>query len=103
MGKKINSGAAKSVSKNTVSEAAGPMPSAVGPDGKRPLDDWDHKNNADKLMDAQEIMSDPEKMKGAMKHIKKKARAIRSVKDLQNFHNDKYGAGGDPDLEVDGQ
>lgn len=101
MGKKVNIGAAKKVSKDTASEAAGPIPSQpASPNSPRPLDDWDHKNNADKLMDAQEIMGDPEKMKGAMKHIKKKAKAIRSVKDIQAFHNEKYGANGDPDLEV---
>jgi hypothetical protein len=69
--------------------------------GARPLDDWDHQNNADALMKAQEIMGDPDKMKGAMIHIKKKAKAIRSIKDITDFHNEKYGAGGNPDLEVE--
>lgn len=103
MGKKTNTGVAKKSSPvDTMSSAAGPVqPSSPG--GPRPLDDWDHKNNADKLMEAHEIMGDPAKMKGAMMHIKKKAKAIRSVKDLQDFHQEKYGPGGDPDLAVEGK
>lgn len=96
MGKKNNMGAPK--------DTGMPMPAqpSVSPsDGPRPLDDFDHQNNADALMKAHEIMGDPAKMKGAMMHIKKKAKAIKSVKDLQNFHQAKYGAGGDPDMEVE--
>lgn len=92
MGAKKNMGAPKDSS---------PQAQPSNPMAPRPLDDYDHQNNADALMKAHEIMGDPAKMKGAMMHIKKKAKAIKSVKDLQSFHQEKYGAGGNPDLEVE--
>jgi hypothetical protein len=76
------------------------MPSSVAPSGPRPLDDFDHQQNAETLMKGQEIMQDPAKMKGALIHLKKKAKAIKSVQDIKDFHQQKYGPGGDPDMEV---
>ena len=100
MGKKVNIGAPKDTGSISQPAMAGP----VSPSGGAPeLTDWDHKNNADKLMEAQEIMGDPAKMKGALMHIKKKKMAIRGVQDLKNFHQQKYGAGGNPDMEVEGE
>lgn len=95
MGKKKNIGAPKDTGLSDTSSQ--PAVAAMAD----PKDDWQHKDNADTLMRAHEIMADPTKMKGAMIHIKKKAKAIRSVKDIQAFHQEKYGAGGDPDLETE--
>lgn len=93
MGKKKNIG----VPKDTGSTDTSAQPS-VGA-SKDPMDDWQHKDNADTLTKAHEIMADPTKMKGAMIHLKKKAKAIRSVKDIQAFHQAKYGPGGDADAD----
>lgn len=66
-----------------------------------PDDSWQHEDNARTLMKAGEIMSDPDKMKGAQKHMKKQKRAMKSMDDVIKFRNDKYGAKGNPDLSVD--
>ncbi len=60
-----------------------------------PSSDWEHEDNARTLMKAGEILSDPTKMKGAHKHMKKQKKAMRSVADLIEYRNKKHG----PDAE----
>lgn len=54
-------------------------------------DKWKHERDFGTLSDAEEIKADPERMKYALKHGKKKLKAIRSVTDLINYRNKKYG------------
>lgn len=65
------------------------------------MSDYEHEDNARTVKRAHEIMADPVKMKGVKKHIKKEKRAIKSIDDMVKYRNDKYGAKGNPDLEVD--
>jgi predicted RND superfamily exporter protein len=54
--------------------------------------DWEHEDNARTVIRAQEILNDPDKMKGVKKHLKKQKNAIRSVQDIISYRNEKYGA-----------
>ncbi len=65
----------------------------IGPVGSDPkgMSDWEHEDNARTLMRAGEILQDPKKMKGAHKHMKKQKKAMRSVQDLMEYNNQKYG------------
>lgn len=57
------------------------------------MSDWEHEDNARTLMKAGEILSDPKKMKGAHKHMKKQKKAMRSVSDLIDYKNKMHGPG----------
>lgn len=67
-----------------------------------PNNDWEHEDHARTLTKAGEILSDPMKMKGAMKHIKKQKKAFKSIDQLKKFteqkYNPKHGPDGDPDM-----
>lgn len=65
-----------------------------------PDDTWQHEDNARTLMKAGEIMNDPDKMSGAMKHVRKQKKGIKSIMDMKKFRQQKYGAGGNPDMTV---
>lgn len=71
------------------------------PANPAPTNDWEAEGHANDLMRAGEVLTDPDKMKKAMKHLKKKKRAIKSVNDLVKFRNDKFGAKPDKNLQVD--
>lgn len=53
--------------------------------------EWEHKRNHDTVMDAMEIMGDPEKMKHVNKLAGRKKKAIQSLKDIHDTLNQKYG------------
>lgn len=50
---------------------------------------WDH----DTLMRAEEIKGDQTRMKYAMKHAEKHAQAVKSIQDLKDIYDAKYGEG----------
>lgn len=50
---------------------------------------WDMQT----LMDAEDIKSNPEKMKGVMKHMKTHMARIKSIQDLKDAYDAKYGEG----------
>ena len=50
------------------------------------------KSDASTVMEAHKILSDPKKMKAVHKHLKTQKKSIKSVSDLINFRNAKYGA-----------
>ncbi len=62
-------------------------------------DDWKHEDNARTLTKAGEILSNPEMMKGAHKHLKKQKKAMRSVHDLIEYRNKKHGPKADDEME----
>lgn len=61
-------------------------------------DDYMHEDHARTLTKAGEILSDPMKMKGAMKHIKKQKKAFKSIDQLKKFHQQKFGGKGKPEM-----
>lgn len=63
--------------------------------------DWESESHARTVMEAHEIMNDPDKMKAVHKHLKKKKKAMKSVDDLIKFRNDKYGAKAPTDNDGD--
>lgn len=56
-------------------------------------DSWKQEDDARTLQRAGEIMCDPERMKGAQKFLKKQKKAIKSITDIVDYRNDKYGPG----------
>lgn len=65
-------------------------------------DDWQHEDHARTLMKAGEIMSDPDKMAGAMKHVRKQKKAFKTIDQVKKFAAQKYapkhGPDGDPNM-----
>lgn len=75
------------MAKNKVKDVAKEVaPSISGPD-----DEWQAKSHANTIMDAHEIMADPDKMKKVKKHLHAKKKAMKSVQDLMDYRNEKYG------------
>lgn len=67
-----------------------------------PNREWEHESNTDAVIRAHDILNDPKKMKGVKKHLKKKKKAMRSVQDLINHRQNKFGGpGGGPKEEYD--
>ncbi len=58
--------------------------------------DYEAEDHARTLTKAGEILSDPKKMGKAMVHIKKQKKAFKSIQDLKDFHQAKYGKGNVP-------
>lgn len=52
-------------------------------------DEWEIRNWADKIVEAHEIMCDPDKMKLVKKYLKTKKKAMRSIDDLISYRNSK--------------
>lgn len=72
---------------------------AMGPISSEKDMEWEHKRNHDTVMDALEIMGDPTKMKHVRKLAGRKMKAIRSLKDLHNTLNEKYGPEAESEME----
>ncbi len=51
------------------------------------------KYDLEKLLEAEEIKANPEKMKHAMAHAEEKMTRIRSIQDLKDLSEAKYGSG----------
>lgn len=60
-------------------------------DEKKP-DEYEIKNWAEKILEAEEIKNDPEKMKLVAPYLEKKAKAINSVADLRKLREKGYAA-----------
>ena len=69
---------------------------AEQPAASKMENDYQAENHANTLTKAGEILSDPKKMKMAFGHLKKQKKAMRSVQDLKDFHQAKYGKGNVP-------
>lgn len=53
--------------------------------------DYETQGHMRTLMDAHEIMNNPEKMKKVHKLAGRHAKAIRGIKDISDYKNSKYG------------
>ena len=51
---------------------------------KRKYDEWDIRNWADKLQDAEEIKNDPVKMKLLKPYLKKKVESLEDLREIAN-------------------
>lgn len=85
---------AKAIKKEKISGSVAVSPSSD--------DSWKHEDDFRTLTNAEDIKKDPERMKHAMKHGKGKMKSIKSVMDLVNYKNAKYGPGAEEEGESDG-
>ncbi len=69
---------------------------AEQPSAAKLENDYQAEDHARTLTKAGEILSDPKKMKMAFGHIKKQKKAMKSIQDLKDFHQAKYGKGNVP-------
>jgi hypothetical protein len=56
-----------------------------------PENDYETQNHMRTLMDAHEIMNNPDKMEKVHKLAGRHAKAIRGIKDISDYKNAKYG------------
>jgi hypothetical protein len=68
-----------------------PEPAAIKDDD--PMKDYESKEHLDTLMRAEMIKADPEKMKKVHKLAGRHEKAIRSIKDLRDTYDEKFGMG----------
>ena len=85
---------AKKIKKGADLQQAMPSPSQTavsGPAEEDPIDNYKVQGHLDTLMQAHGIMNDPEKMAKVHKLAGRKNAAIRSIADLHNTYNNKFG------------
>lgn len=69
-----------------------PLMQSEGPvAAKAPENDYETKGHLSTLMDAEMIKSDPEKMKKVHKLAGRHHKAIKSIKDLKDTYQEKFG------------
>lgn len=64
----------------------------VGPK-KMPMDDYETEGHLRTLMDAEKIKNDPDKMKKVHKLAGRHSKAIKSIQDLKDTYDEKFGKG----------
>lgn len=73
------------------------QPKIVNSAPSDPMNDYEAKDHLDTLMRAEMIKADPEKMKRVHKLAGRHSKAIKSIQDLKDLHNTKYGPGAKAD------
>lgn len=68
-----------------------PLTQSQGPVADKASDDYETQGHLRTLMDAEMIKADPEKMKKVHKLAGRHHKAIKSIKDLKDAYQDKFG------------